>query len=133
MASANLVVNTAVSLALYKPYGIAGLVIGTAVASAGMTITQTIALRRTLHGRLEGRRTVAAVAAIAAASLLLGVISYAVWAVLDAIFGRGLIGEIISVGGAGAAGTAAFAYSVLWMELPEARQIRGLIRERVGR
>jgi putative peptidoglycan lipid II flippase len=133
MASANLVVNTAVSLALYKPYGIAGLVIGTAVASAGMTITQTIALRRTLHGRLEGRRTLAAVAAIAAASLLLGVISYAVWAILDTIFGRGLIGEIISVGGAGAAGTAAFAYSVLWMDLPEARQIRGLIRERLGR
>jgi putative peptidoglycan lipid II flippase len=133
MASANLVVNVIVSLLLYKPYGIAGLVIGTAVASAGMTLGQGYRLRHTLDNRLDGRATAAAVAAIAAASALLGVVSYTTWVVLDAIFGRSLPGQIISVGGAGAAGTAAFAYAVLWMQLPEARQISTLVRERFNR
>src|SRR3954465_9602986 len=118
MATLNLVVNAAVSLALYKPYGIAGLVIGTAVASAGMTATQAFYLRRTLHGRLEGRATAVACVAIASASALLGITAYSVWAIIDALLGRSLVAQIIAVGLAGAAGTAVFAYSVLWMHLP---------------
>src|SRR4051794_11561025 len=133
LAAANLAVNAAVSLALYKPYGIAGLVIGTAAASAGMTAMQAFALRRQLHGRLEGRRTAAAVAAITVASMLLGLVSYVVWAGLDALLGQGLIAQIISVGAAGAAGTAAFATAVGWMHLPEADQVRAMLRARFGR
>src|SRR3954453_16930775 len=57
LAAGNLVVNLGVSLALYKPYGIAGLVIGTAAASAGMTAAQAVPLRRQLPGRREGGRT----------------------------------------------------------------------------
>src|SRR4051812_13056514 len=133
LAAANLVINAAVSLALYKPYGIAGLVIGTAVASAGMTITQAFALRRALQGRLDGRATVAASVAIGVASALLGLVAYVAWAALDAIFGRGLIGQLISVGGAIAAGTAAYLAAVSWMDLPEARQVRRLIQARLGR
>ncbi|HEY3021672.1 MAG TPA: murein biosynthesis integral membrane protein MurJ [Solirubrobacteraceae bacterium] len=133
LAAANLVVNAAVSLALYRPYGIAGLVIGTAVASAGMTATQAIALRRALHGRLEGRRTAAAVAAIAVASALLGLVAYVTWAALDALFGRALVGQIISVGLAGAVGTAAFVAAVVWMQLPDVEQVRRLVRGRFAR
>ena len=133
LAAANLVVNLAVSLALYKPYGIAGLVIGTAAASAGMTAAQAIALRRQLHGRLEGRRTAAAVAAIAVASMLLGLVSYVVWAGLNALLGEGLIAQIISVGAAAVAGTAAFAVAIGWMHLPEADQVRDILRRRFAR
>ena len=57
LAIATLVVNAGVALALYEPYGIAGLVVSTAVASAAMTVLQAIYLRRELHGRLEGRQT----------------------------------------------------------------------------
>ena len=98
-----------------------------------MTITQAFALRRTLHGRLEGRATVAASVAIGVASALLGLVAYVAWAALDAIFGRGLIGQLISVGGAIAAGTAAYLAAVSWMDLPEARQVRRLIQARLGR
>src|SRR3954447_3651097 len=59
LATGNLVVNAGVSLALYKPYGIAGLVIGTAVASLGMTLGQGFLLRRRL-GEIEVRATVVA-------------------------------------------------------------------------
>jgi len=133
LAAGNLAINAAVSLALYKPYGIAGLVIGTAVASAGMTITQAIALRRALHGRLDGRATAAASLAIAVASALLGLVAYVAWAALDALFGRGLIGQIISVSGAIAAGIAAYLAAVSWMEVPEANQVRALVAARLGR
>src|SRR5215212_4956337 len=109
LAAANLAVNTAVSLALYKPFGIAGLVIGTAVASAGMTAMQALALRGELHGRLEGRATAKAAAVIAAASALLGVVSYAVWLTLDELLGRSVVAQVISVGAAAAAGGAIFA------------------------
>jgi putative peptidoglycan lipid II flippase len=133
LASANLVVNAGVSLALYKPYGIAGLVIGTAVASAGMSATQAWYLRRALHGRLEGRQTAAAALGIGSASALLGLVSWVVWALLDGLIGRSLLAQIISVGAAAAAGTAAYVQALLWMELDEARQILALVRERTGR
>src|SRR5947209_6851060 len=133
LAAGNLVVNGGVSLALYKPYGIAGLVIGTAVASAGMTISQATALRRVLHERIEGRATAAAVAAIAAASALMGLVAYVVWAGLDAVFGRGVIGQIISVGGAATVAIAAYGAAVAWMQLPEATQVRTILRDRFAR
>src|SRR6478736_2945532 len=45
IAGLNLSVNVAVSVALYKPFGIAGIVIGTGVSSAVMTIAQMYFLR----------------------------------------------------------------------------------------
>jgi putative peptidoglycan lipid II flippase len=132
LATGNLVVNAAVSLALYRPLGIAGLVIGTAVASIGMTFTQAWYLRRQLGGSLEGRQTVIVVGAITAASALLGAVAYIVWAGVDAVVGRGLIGQLLSVGLAIAAGSAAYAATVSWLQIPEAAQIRRLVTERLG-
>src|SRR3954451_5175996 len=45
LAGGSLVVNLGVSLALYEPYGIAGIVIGTAVASAAMAVAQATFVR----------------------------------------------------------------------------------------
>jgi len=132
-ALATLVVNALVALALYRPFGIAGLVIGTAVSTAAMTALQAIYLRRELQGRLEGRETTMATLAIGAASGLLGLVAYVVWVAVDALFGRGLIAQILSVGAAGAAGVAAYAAAVLWLGLPEARQVQTLIMRRFGR
>ncbi|MDQ3631103.1 MAG: murein biosynthesis integral membrane protein MurJ, partial [Actinomycetota bacterium] len=50
LAAGNLAINTVVSLLLYRPFGIAGVVIGTAVASLGMTVGQYAVLRRLLGG-----------------------------------------------------------------------------------
>jgi putative peptidoglycan lipid II flippase len=126
LAAANLVVNAAVSLALYRPLGIPGLVIGTAVASAGMTLGQWIFLRRELEGRLEGRETVATTLAITSASGVLGAVAYVVWWVVDAIVGRSFLGQVISVGGAIAVGVAVYVAIVRWMRIPEFGQIERL-------
>ncbi|WP_259311568.1 murein biosynthesis integral membrane protein MurJ [Capillimicrobium parvum] len=133
IAVASLVVNLAVSLALYRPYGIAGLVIGTAVSSLASTLAQAYYLRPLLGGTIEGRRTLAQFAAVCVASALLAVVAYAVWAVVDGVLGRSLVAQILSVGLAGAAGAAAYGWAVLWMEMPEARQVRDLLARRLGR
>jgi putative peptidoglycan lipid II flippase len=129
---ASLVVNTAVSLALYKPLGIGGIVIGTAVSSAAMTVFQALVLRRRLGG-LDLTRTVAAFVKIVAASALLGLVAYAVWWGLDQLLGRGLIGQIVSIGGGLGAGAAVYAAAVLTARIPEARQIVDLFARRIRR
>src|SRR3954451_14599930 len=98
-----------------------------------MTASQAWFLRRELHGRLDGRQTAVATLGIASASALLGLTSWVVWALLDGLLGEGLIAQIISVGGAAAAGLVAYWQAVLWMGLDEAPQIRPLVRGRTGR
>ena len=80
IAGLNLGVNVAVSVALYKPFGIAGIVVGTAASSAAMTLAQMHFLRRQLHGRLDGpphRRST--VAKMTAAAALLAAVTYGIW------------------------------------------------------
>jgi putative peptidoglycan lipid II flippase len=131
LALASLVVNVVVSLILYRPLGIAGPVIGTAVASAAMAVMQARWLREHLGGRLEGRETLTSVFAMAMAAAILGATAYIVWALLDGLLGRSLLAQLISVGAALAAGGAAYGRAVLWLEIPEAAQTWGLISRRL--
>jgi len=133
LATGNMALNAGVSLALYRPFGIAGLVIGTAVASIGMTMGQWWWLRRELHGSLEGRRTVLALAQITGAAALLGGAAWVVWAALDDVLGRSVPAQLVSVGLAIAAGSAIYAGAVLRAGLPEAEQILTLLAGRLRR
>jgi putative peptidoglycan lipid II flippase len=132
LAGGSLLVNLGVSLALYGPYGIAGIVIGTAVASAAMAVAQAYFLRRRLHG-FEIGRTLRAVAGILAAAALLGVVSYETWNLIDQALGRSLLGQLISVTAAMVLGSAVYAAAVIALRIPEAQQIVGLLRGRLGR
>ena len=100
------------SVALYKPFGIAGIVIGTAASSAAMTLAQMHFLRRQLHGRLDGRRTAIAVAKMTVAAALLAAVTYGVWKVLDTALGRGLVGQVLSVGVGLTAGAVVYGVAV---------------------
>jgi putative peptidoglycan lipid II flippase len=130
IAALNLTVNVVVSVALYKPFGIAGIVVGTAASSAAMTLAQIHFLRHQLHGRLDGRRTAVAVAKMIVASALLAVVTYGVWKGLDTALGRGIIGQVLSVGIGLTAGAVVYGVTVHAMRIPEARQIERLL---VGR
>ncbi len=131
-AVGSLAVNLVVSLALYSPLGIAGPVIGTAVSSAAMAALQAHRARRELHGRLEGRATAIAIAAICSAAAILGIVAWAVWAGLDAALGRSVPAQIVAVGGALAAGTFAYARAVLWLQIAEAEQTWAYVAQRLG-
>jgi putative peptidoglycan lipid II flippase len=131
IAALNLGVNVAVSVALYKPFGIPGIVVGTAASSAAMTFAQMHYLRRELHGRLEGRRTAVVVAQMVAASALLAAVSYGTWKLLDEALGRGLLGQIVSVGAGLGLGAIVYASTVHLLRIPEARQIERLLAGRL--
>jgi putative peptidoglycan lipid II flippase len=133
LAAMNIVVDIIVSIALYKPLGIAGLIIGTITANIVMTALQLHRLRAGLNGRLEGAQTAMITARILVASALLAGVSWVVWKLLDELLGGSLPAEIVSVGGAAAAGLAVYARAVLVMRIPEAHQVSGLIRARLGR
>jgi putative peptidoglycan lipid II flippase len=133
LAALNMVVDVIVSVALYKPLGIAGLVIGTASANVVMTALQLHRLRIGLNGRLEGAQTLMITARITAATILMAALARGVWIGLDHLLGRSLIAQILAVGIASCAALALYARTVLWMRVPEARQIQFLVLQRLGR
>jgi putative peptidoglycan lipid II flippase len=131
LAAMNMVVDAIVSIALYKPLGIAGLIIGTLAANIVMTALQLYRLRQGLNGRLEGSQTLMITVRVILASALMAALSWAVWRGLDALLGRSVIAQIISVGLAVSVGGLLYARAVLVMRIPEARQIEQLIRGRL--
>jgi putative peptidoglycan lipid II flippase len=133
LAALNMVVDIIVSIALYKPLGIAGLVIGTAAANAVMTWLQLERLRVGFNGRLEGPQTLMITIRILIASALLAGVSWLIWKGLDAALGRSLIAQLLSVGLAIAIGGVVYAKCVLAMRIPEARQIEALVMGRLRR
>ena len=133
LAAMNMIVDIIVSVILYKPLGIAGLVIGTAVANAVMTLLQISRLRIGFNGDLEGDVTLMITARILVASLVMAVLVRILWAILDSVLGRSLPAEVVSVGVPLAAGAVVYARMVLAMRVPEARQIEALLLSRLRR
>jgi putative peptidoglycan lipid II flippase len=131
LAALNMIVDIIVSVALYKPLGIAGLVIGTAAANAVMTGLLLRRLRAGFDGRLEGAQTLMITVRIAVAAAILAGVSWALWKGLDTALGRSLPAQLVSVGVAIGIGAAIYAKAVLTMRVPEARQIEALLLGRL--
>ncbi|HTU85958.1 MAG TPA: murein biosynthesis integral membrane protein MurJ [Solirubrobacteraceae bacterium] len=131
LAAMNMVVDAIVSIALYKPLGIAGLVIGTASANLVMTVLQLHRLRIGLNRRLEGAQTIMITLRILIATVIMAAVARGVWAGLDSALGRSLIAQIISVGLACAVACALYGWLALRMRIPEARQIEQLVLSRL--
>jgi putative peptidoglycan lipid II flippase len=127
----NLVVNVGVSI-LLLPFGVGGIVLGTAIADLVMAIAQFFYLRREMEGRLDLRATLPAIGMMLVAATWFGIAAWTVWKGLDWLLGDALIAQIISVGGGLAAGAAVYAYVVLSLQLPEAERMRTLIIGRLS-
>ena len=132
LSGGNLAVNAAVSLALYKPFGISGIVLGTVVGTVGMALAQAWLVRRDTGG-VEGTRIIAALARMLAAAAAMGAVAYGVWWLVDDLVGRSLIAQIASVGAGTLAGTAVYGAVVWALRVPEARQIAQLFAGRLAR
>jgi putative peptidoglycan lipid II flippase len=129
LAGGNLLVNAALALALYEPFGVAGIVIATGVATVAMALAQAFYLRRPLAG-VEGAVTLAAVLRMCLAAAVLGVASYLVWWGADALLGRALWAQACALGAALGVGAGVYAVLLLALRVPEARQLRQLLRRR---
>jgi putative peptidoglycan lipid II flippase len=131
LAALNIIVDVIVSVALYKPLGIAGLVIGTATANAVMTFLQLYRLRVGFNGRLEGGQTLMITVRIILATVVMAAVARGLWVGLNDLLGTSLPAQIVSVGVAVSAAAALYAWITLAMRIPEARQIEALIRQRL--
>jgi len=129
ISGVNLAVTAIAALALYKPFGVGGIVAATVIATAGSVLAQTVVLRRQL-GRLELGRLLWTTARVAAAAAALAGVSYAVWDLLDGALGRGLAGQVISLSVGLALGAAVYAAAIMALRIPEAQQIWRLLRRR---
>jgi putative peptidoglycan lipid II flippase len=131
ISAVNLAITALFSLLLYEPFGIEGIVAATAIATAASVAAQVVVLRGQL-GQLElGRLAWTSVRVVAASAVLAGV-AWLAWDVLDEALGRGLGGQIVSLGTALAAGAAVYGVAITLLRIPEAQQIWNLARRRPG-
>ena len=130
LAAMNMAVDLVVSFALYKPLGIAGLVIGTVAANVVMTWLQLRRLRTGFNGRLEGTQTMMITVRILIATAIMLAFAYPIWKGLESLLGVSLPAQIVSLGSAFVVATVVYGWLALRMRIPEARQIQSLV---VGR
>jgi putative peptidoglycan lipid II flippase len=122
LAGVSLVVNAALSFALYAPLGIAGVVLATAVSSVVMTLQQVYYLRRETGG-FEVVRTLQGLVQMTLAAAASGGVAYGVHWLLDDGLGRSLAAQLVAVGAAVVASLATYAGLTLLARIPEARDL----------
>jgi putative peptidoglycan lipid II flippase len=126
IAAGNLTLTALAALALYD-LGVGGIVAATAIATVASVIAQAEILRRMLGG-LELARLAGATARIVVASAALAGVSLGVWELLDDALGRGLGGQLVSLGLALGLGAAAYLAFARLLRIPELDQMVRLVR-----
>jgi putative peptidoglycan lipid II flippase len=126
ISGVNLAITAIAALLLYSPFGVGGIVAATVLATAVSVLAQMVVLRRQL-GRLELGRLTWTTLRVTLASAALAGASYVVWYALDQALGRGLGGQVVSLGAGLAAGAAVYGAAITALRIPEAHQIRRLL------
>jgi len=126
IAAANLAVTALAALGLYR-LGVGGIVASTAIATTVSVVAQCAVLRRLLGG-LELRRLLDTGLRIALAAAALAGVSFGIWDVLDGALGRGLAGEIVSLGGALLIGGIVYVGVAKLLRVAELEQVVRLLR-----
>ena len=128
IAAGNLAITALGALALYH-LGVGGIVASTAIATTATVVAQAVILRRMLGGLELGRLLDAAIR-ISLAAAALAAVSFGVWDVLDGALGRGLAGQIVSLGTALALGGLVYIGAAKLLRIAELEQITRLLRRR---
>jgi len=129
LAVIDLVVSAVAALALYKPFGVGGIVAGTGIGTSAAVVAQAVILRRRFGG-LELGRLFSTAARITVAAAALAAISWIVWDVLDEALGRGLGGQIVSLGAGLAAGGIVYVAVAKLLRVAELEQMSRLLLRR---
>jgi putative peptidoglycan lipid II flippase len=128
IAAGNLAVTALAALGLYQ-LGVGGIVAATAIATVGSVVAQAVILRRLLGGLELGRLLDAAIR-ISVAAAVLAAVSFGIWDVLDDALGRGLLGQLVSLGTALAIGGLAYVGVARLLRIAELEQLMRLVRRR---
>jgi putative peptidoglycan lipid II flippase len=132
LAAINMVVDIIVSVGLYKPLGIAGLVIGTASANVVMTYLQVRRLRIGFNGNLELGQTMMITVRILLVSVVTAVIARVLWSLIDHLLGVSFIGQLFSVGIAVIGAGSFYVWGISHMRIPEWEQIESMFARRLA-
>jgi putative peptidoglycan lipid II flippase len=129
LAAVDLVVSALAAFALYKPFGTGGIVAGTGIGTTAAVVAQAVVLRHELGG-LELRQLLSTSLRIALAAAALAAVSFGIWDVLDNALGRGLLGQIVSLGSGLALGGIVYVGVARLLRIDELDQILRLVRRR---
>jgi putative peptidoglycan lipid II flippase len=129
LAVIDLVVSAIAAAALYKPFGVGGIVAGTGIGTSSAVFAQAFILRREFHG-LELGRLLDAVIRISLACAVLAAISWGIWHVLIGALGESTPAQIVSLGTGLVVGGVAYLAAAWMLRIPELEQIMRLLRRR---
>jgi putative peptidoglycan lipid II flippase len=132
IALANLGLTAALNATLYRPMGVGGIVLATAIVSLVTAIALAAVLRPALGG-IDGRRTLDVGVRILVASALLALSALAVKEGLEGVVADDFGGQLVVVVAAGAAGLAAYVGASIALRIREAHQIWALVSAQLGR
>jgi putative peptidoglycan lipid II flippase len=128
VALGNLLLNAALYGALYR-VGVWGIPFAISLANVAGALALLVLLRRRT-GRLDVRETGRAAGLIVLAGAALAAVAYPVWWGLDEALGRSLAAQVVSVGGALAAGGAAYLLACRALGVAELQALLSLRRRR---
>ncbi|HEX3324400.1 MAG TPA: lipid II flippase MurJ, partial [Solirubrobacterales bacterium] len=129
LAGLDLIVSALGALLLYKPFGTGGIVAGTGIGTTVAVVAQAVVLRREFSG-LELRRLLGTGIKITIAAAALAAVSFGVWDLLDGALGRGLLGQIVSLGAGLGLGGLVYLGMAKLLRIAELEQITRLLRRR---
>jgi putative peptidoglycan lipid II flippase len=129
LAGLDLVVSALAAFALYKPFGTGGIVAGTGIGTTAAVVAQAIVLRHEFNG-LELDRLLSTGLRITVGAAALAAVSFGVWDLLDNALGRGLLGQIVSLGCGLALGGVVYVLVARLLRIAELEQMRRLLRRR---
>jgi putative peptidoglycan lipid II flippase len=131
LAVIDLTVSALAAWALYKPFGIGGIVAGTGIGTSAAVFSQAYILRRRFGG-LELGRLLDTVIRICIASAVLAGVGWGVWHTLNSALGESTPAQLISLGtGLILSGVAYLAMAWI-LRIAELEQILRLLRRRRG-
>jgi putative peptidoglycan lipid II flippase len=126
---ANLALNTVLCLVLYKPLGVGGITLATAMVSAFNCVALIGLLRRQIGG-IDGRAVARTVLLSVVALIPLTVAGFGVWWVVDAWLGRSVWAQLASVSLGYLAGFAAYALTARFLHMVELHEVLAVARRR---
>ncbi|HEX6457161.1 MAG TPA: murein biosynthesis integral membrane protein MurJ [Solirubrobacterales bacterium] len=131
LATIDLLVSTLAALVLYSPFGVGGIVAGTGIGTTVAVVAQAAILRRKFGG-LELRRLLSTGVRITIAAAALAGAGWLVWDLLDQALGRGLIGQVVSLGMGLTVGGLIYVAVARLLQVEELKQMTRLLRRRRG-
>jgi putative peptidoglycan lipid II flippase len=129
LAVIDLVVSALAAWALYKPFGIGGIVAGTGIGTSAAVFAQAYILRRKFHG-LELGRLLHTVIRISIACAVMAAVSWLLWHTLNSALGEDTPAQIVSLLTGIVVGGVVY-LAVAWMlRIAELEQITRLLLRR---